>query len=900
MAEERLCLACGAWWLRVDDAFCSYCASPCAQLSLITSPAVLHVGHRPPRLLARLTNHSCATLALESLTLPPWLSSPLHPAQLLPGQVFSWSSLADYASVRSPQAGCIRASTSAGEAENEVLWVAEKPSLTVSPARVEVWAGCDAIANHAPLTLFSAVGKLRIRGVSVGGTARLLPANTRVECPLPSAGQLASPDEGVSLSFHYDARKSDVGVAEQAILVTYDSPHGPAQTRVPLPVSVLHPPELRWDDQHRRPVLLHPTNHQRLSFTFKNQSPDGRSGGGENAPLVITSCELLPPAGLAIASRLLAPPPESLSGGHTWVAECELDLQSMRGESARQVELQLHVVTNLPALHSPVTIQIEPLQPRDGIVAIDFGSSNSCCAVLEPGGDLQLIPLDRDAPVSPTLLSYLSLNEPPEVETGAHIKRAVEDEERAASTADRLKQRLGDERQTLSVRPKNARHWLTREAGQAATDYLRDIRQAIERARNGTFDDFVLTHPARCSLRQYQRLRQALVQAFDSPGARISFLQEPIAALIPYMVERAAQPGSEPYTIASFDLGGGTTDIALIHVTYQSPQPGTVHILPSIVYCRGLNFGGEDLSDFLVAELRRRCASFLSAGHPGAKLIDEGVPGTAALDVRRNRAALLQAAEQFKASLSGRSPEPDAIPLRVLLPQGVTTTINADFRPIRSSVGGDLAKLFTAHTHAEVSRAAHLLLCALRDEASIRLDVIQLSGMTTFLPIVRETLAGLFPSVRLVRPVDPKECVVRGACLSRSMLRGPILLRLPPSQRMTSTIGLFPLTGGVFQAIFKVDSVIPPEGLEQIVPTFWDGDESILLWEDLNDTHTPVPYSAAAALLNRIGSWKPQRRLALAPEQRWPIRVTLRDLELQVQALDPAGGSIAFTPPQGA
>jgi molecular chaperone DnaK (HSP70) len=202
--------------------------------------------------------------------------------------------------------------------------------------------------------------------------------------------------------------------------------------------------------------------------------------------------------------------------------------------------------------------------------------------------------------------------------------------------------------------------YLRQTPSEAAADHLHSIRQQAETQKSAVFREFILTHPARCPLRQYHRLRNSLLEAFGSKEDHIALLQEPVAALIPFMAKRAREPKLEGYTVASFDLGGGTTDIALVAITYASPQPKQVEVCPRILYCRGARFGGEDLTDYLKSELEQGCQRYLDVNAPGAVVIAEDVAAVAAVDVRRNRAALQAAAEQFKASLSeeGAAKEP--------------------------------------------------------------------------------------------------------------------------------------------------------------------------------------------------------------------------------------------------
>lgn len=806
------------------------------------------------------------------------------PLLLPPGQSLNLAAQARAAKVGAAEAAPITFHTHAGVGTAEILWIEEEPDLLCYPPRLEAWGG--ATEAEQEISLRTMHGKLILRSCRLEkfpGEAALVAAGK------PPHNLLASVVQGPSVRLKLHAGTLPLGPHKARLAVEYLGPHGPAYTYAGLEIAVRRPPQLRWPGEHQRPRILRQTDRQRLPFQLQNQDPASRDSGVDNADLVITSVELTSLPGAELPVQLLTPMPQRVRGGHAVEVVFELDLTRFEGEPARLHDFKLKAVTNAGVLDRPCPVSIEPSAFFAGVVAIDFGTSNTTCAVQLSGGAPELLPLDGEELISPTILSYLDLKRtPPAIETGARIKRiAVEDEAVAVSTADQLKQRLGERRQEIAIRARSTGEWGTRKASDAASDYLRDIRQSAEAHRNEVFSHFVLTHPARCSLRQHSRLRNALMQAFGARNARIAFLQEPIAALLPFMLEQAQLPVIRPYTVASFDLGGGTTDVAIVRVVHTETAGGQIEIRPSILHCEGQRFGGEDLTGFLRNQLTLRCERFLEVREPGARLITDNTSSVAALDVRRNRAALTMAAENYKASLSeeGSAAAPSALDLRITQPDGQTASYTFDFLVIASSVGPDLEQLFLDFTRDGVRAAARMLLSAV-ERLDIQLDSIQLSGKTSFLPVVPATLAALFPATPIQRALEPKECVVRGACLSQALQRGRILLQLPDQgQRLTSSLGVFSRHTPFFIPLLHADSPIPPEGLTADLPNAWDGEEHVELWEDLTAAPREIEYSAAVQHLSSLGRWVPE--MTHAGPGPWTLRLMVKDFQLSVFALGP-------------
>ncbi len=888
MADRLVCPSCSAWLLNARDAWCGQCGAPSARVDLRVRPDVLQINNVAPPVMVEVTNHSCADLQVEGTETPGWLTLQAAPQMLVAGTTAWLTGKARTMALRQPEAGTVTVRTSAGAAQGMLLVIEETPAFTISPSPLEVWASPAGERQPIMIHVEPVRGMLRIHDVR-GGPLGGLKVLSGVQHPV-----LASPGSGATVIVQCDAVR---GTPAASLTVQFDGPHGLTETEVRAEIALRKPPQIRWQGEHQPPAKRFNTAGQRLEFVLTNQSSD-TDGGTGNAALALetVTLELQSTLHKPVPVRLLSRLPLLLRGGESAMVSFELTLTDAPVDPDRALVFSLRCMGNIVPFEKRVQVLVLPLPVFDGAVAIDFGSSNTCCALVESGREFEQVAFDGVNVSSPTVVRYLDLSgAEPETEIGARVKALAATSERvAASTIGDLKQRLGDVEDRIPVRPYNAEIWTSRSATDAAADYLRTIRRRLETSRETLFRDFILTHPAVCSLRQYRNLHQALRQAFGEHH-RVRFLQEPIAALIPLLMGNARKAGMETYTVAAFDLGGGTTDMSIVRVQTSAFPGNRMEIRPTILFSRGVRFGGEDLSDFLAEQMESRSEALLATQRPGARLIKRGLPGCSMEDILRNRYALREAADQFKASLSeeATSAEPAQIILRVLPRNGQQAEdFTNPFRSLRNAGGSDLKWAFLKEVERHVqSVAAPLQAAAGQTEL---LDMIQLSGKTTYLPVVAQTIAAMFPKSRVLRAANPKECVVAGACLSQTLQGAAVRLVLPDSaRRTTSSVGVFEVTTATFVPILPVDIEIPHGGLERALPRGWFGSERITLWENLGISEQELR-ERGSSLLHKLGTWVPERTVPEAEAEGWALHLLLKDFELSVTALGPSGEPVRF------
>ena len=404
-----------------------------------------------------------------------------------------------------------------------------------------------------------------------------------------------------------------------------------------------------------------------ILLTLQNSLPGNPLTGTGNAPLQLTCIETQEPGGEPCS---WLKPVEELSdiveiqGGEHRDIRFAFETDAAEKGSGDRLGLGRHPVilvltTNLPEVTRKLRFEVNVRRIRgfDGILAIDFGTSNTCCATF--GGDDQqysLVPVDRrihnDNPTTtPTLVQYL---DPPAAETasiriGAEIDAMSLSVKVIRSTARSPKRRLGAGEPFEICFYNSPDVVVFYSAKQVVSDYLGEVRRAAERQHRGfRFRNIVITHPSRFKLGQIIALEEAVRGAFGA-DCDINLLPEPVAAALGFIVEKEAL-GKERYSVGVFDFGGGTTDLSLLEVVNR-PSNGYIEVCPRQLNSTGRWFGGEDVTRFIYEQGLQGCQRIAAADHPNEALLVEAeklTDGNQRQIAIENRGRLLQWAEQSK------------------------------------------------------------------------------------------------------------------------------------------------------------------------------------------------------------------------------------------------------------
>ena len=412
------------------------------------------------------------------------------------------------------------------------------------------------------------------------------------------------------------------------------------------------------------------------------------------------------------------------------------------------------------------------------IIGIDLGTTNSCVAVMEAGGEVKII---TNAEGGRTTPSIVAVSESGERIVGQAAKRqAVTNPENTVFAVKRLigrkfnSKEIQDDIPILPYKIEAASNGDTRinlrgklySPAEISSFILANIKKTAEDYLGEEVKEAVITVPAYFNDSQ----RQATKDAGKIAGLIVKrIINEPTAASLAYGLDKKGEE-----KIAVFDLGGGTFDVSVLEigdgVFEVKSTSGDTHL------------GGEDFDlriiDYIADEFKK----------------DQGI------NVRGDKMALQrlkEAAEKAKMELS-TSTEP---------------SINLPFITADASGPKHLdVKLTRAKLESLVADLLDKLekpcLKALK-EAKLGaggVDEVVLVGGMTRMPAVQERVEKIFGK-KPNKGVNPDEVVAMGAAVQAGVLQGDVndvlLLDVTPLSLGIETLG------GVMTTLIEKNTTIP-------------------------------------------------------------------------------------------
>lgn len=283
----------------------------------------------------------------------------------------------------------------------------------------------------------------------------------------------------------------------------------------------------------------------------------------------------------------------------------------LRAWTAERLEAVLRVAPTRdgePEQLVPLRITVTSLPVFRGAVGLDFGTSNSC-VVLWPADEPEPRPAVfagtnvrtgesvREGGVPSTVLYRSAFGDGMRSRDVGLVLAANSQARRLVHSVKRY---LGEGR---SFHPwfVDERASLRLSAAEVAGDIIQSLLWDAEVALGARLTECMLTHPVRFSTLQIAELKRMLA-AFGVEVAGL--LPEPVAAAVNFAV---AAPNADEvprhYSILVFDIGGGTTDIALLRVRDEIDTEQQVRtITPELLGVDGNRWaGGDDLTWSLLA-----------------------------------------------------------------------------------------------------------------------------------------------------------------------------------------------------------------------------------------------------------------------------------------------------------
>ncbi len=396
--------------------------------------------------------------------------------------------------------------------------------------------------------------------------------------------------------------------------------------------------------------------------------------------------------------------------------------------------------------------------PREKIIGIDLGTTNSAAAVVE-GGRPVVVPSAEGQTVAGKMFpSVVAFTQDGQMLAGEPAKRqALTNPD---GTIFEIKRKMGtDFRARLFGKEYTPQ--------QISSFILQKIKRDAETFLGYPVKKTVITVPAHFNDNQ----RQATKDAGEIAGLEVvRIINEPTAAALAYGLDK----GTQKMKILVFSFGGGTHD-----VTVMEFGDGVFQVLAT---SGDTQTGGADVDNAVV------------------RLLVEDFRTKTGIDIRNDRSAMMRlkdAAERAKIELSNI----------------VSTDIDLPF--LAADQSGPKNLHYTL-TRARLEEVAKPLVTAVKEpitkvvaDAKLTLQeidkVILIGGMTR-MPLVRQTVEEIVGKPA-ERGVDPMEAVAVGAAIQGAALAGEIkdilLLDVTPLSLGVETLG------GITEHLIEKNATIP-------------------------------------------------------------------------------------------
>ena len=409
------------------------------------------------------------------------------------------------------------------------------------------------------------------------------------------------------------------------------------------------------------------------------------------------------------------------------------------------------------------------------IIGIDLGTSNSAASIVEAGRPTIIPSAEGTSLGGKAFPSYVAFTKDGQMLVGEPARRqAVSNPE---GTVMAIKRKMGSD---YKVRVYGKEYT----PQQISAFILQKIKRDAEAYLGGPVEKAVITTPAYFNDNQ----RQATKDAGKIAGLEVvRIINEPTAAALAYGLDKS----EKEQKILVFDLGGGTLDVTIMEF-----GQGVFEVISTN---GDTQLGGTDMDnaivDYIVKEFKA----------------DTGI------DVSKDKMAvqrIREAGEKAKIELSS------TLETEINLPY-----LSADASgPRHMTMKVTRAKLEEL-VRPTIERCRKPMKQAIEDAklSPDNIDKVILVGGPTRMPIVQKFVEDMVGS-KIVRGVDPMECVAMGAAIQGGVLEGTVkdilLLDVTPLSLGVETLG------SVFHKLIERNTTIPTRKTE-VFSTAADGQTSV-------------------------------------------------------------------------